>query len=439
MNQFTFDAKLRTGLIGFMILGLVCIVITFLVDDPLHTRFWSNYLHNAVFFTGIAFISLFTLAAFITSYAGWYTVMKRIWEAYSLFLIPGLALMLLVIIGIWGNFHHLYHWADREALLADKVLQAKSRFLNPYWYTFGTIIIVGAWIFFAWKIRQLSVMEGEQGNVDFKIHRKIRIWAAGYLPLAAFSSAAVIWLWIMSVEAHWFSTVFAWYTTTSLFVGAMALTVLTIIFLKGQGYYEQVTVDHLHDLGKYMFAFSIFWAYLWFSQYMLIWYGNLGEETVYFRQRLDDYRLLFYANLLLNFFLPFLVFMPNYTKRKYGTLVFTSIALLFGHWLDIFLQIKPGVYLTAQETLALRHGAEAVEQGASTVGHGPVEETMHQASQFAMGFTIPGFLEIGTALGFLALFMYFVFNRMAKVPLVPQSDPYIEESLHHHVEPPYSE
>lgn len=439
MNQFTFDTKLKTGLIGFMILGLVCMVITFFADDPLHSRFWSNYLLNTVFFTGIAFVTLFVLAAFVTAYAGWYTVMKRIWEAYSLFLIPGLVLMLVVIIGLWGNFHHLYHWADPEAVLADHLLQAKSRFLNRYWYTFGTLLIVGAWIFFAWKIRRLSLLEDEQGTADFKIHRRIRIWSAAFLPLAAFSSAAIFWLWMMSIDAHWYSTLYAWYGTASLFVAAMSLTVLTIIFLKSRGYYEQVTADHLHDIGKYIFGFSIFWTYLWFSQYMLIWYGNIGEETVYFRERLDNYRVLFYANLLINFALPFLVLMRNDTKRKYGTMVFTSVALLFGHWLDFFLMIKPGAYLTAQETLAHGHGAEAIEQGASDVGHGPVEEAAHQAAEFAMGFTIPGLLEIGTALGFLALFMYFVFNRMAKASLVPGHDPYIEESLHHHVEPPYSE
>lgn len=438
MNQFTFDSKLKTGLIGFMILGLVCMAITFFVDDPLHTRFWSNYLHNTVFFTGIAFVSLFVLTAFTTAYAGWYTVLKRIWEAYSLFLIPGLALMLLVIIGLWGNFHHLYHWADAEAVLSDHILQAKSRFLNKGWYTFGTLIIVGIWIFFAWKIRQLSVLEDEQGTADFQIHRKIRIWSAAFLPIAAFSSAAIIWQWVMSIDAHWYSTLFAWYNTASFFVAAMSLTVLMIVYLKSRGYYEDVTSDHLHDIGKYIFGFSVFWAYLWFSQYMLIWYGNIGEETIYFRERLDNYRTLFYANLLINFALPFLVLMRNDTKRKYGTLVFTSVALLFGHWLDFFVMIKPGVYLTAQETLAHGHDAEVIEH-ASDVGHGPVEEAAHHAAEFAMGFTIPGLLEIGTFLGFLALFIYVVFDRMTKASLVPNHDPYIEESLHHHVEPPYSE
>lgn len=438
MDQFTFNSRLKTGLIGFMILGLVCLGITFFTDDALHSRFWSNYLHNTVFFTGIAFVSLFVIAAFTTAYAGWYTVMKRIWEAYSLFLLPGLVLMLLVIAGVWGDFHHLYHWADEEAVLTDHLLEAKSRFLNKNWYTFGTIIIVGAWFFFAWKLRQLSLREDEQGTADFAFHRKIRIWSAAFLPVAAFSSAAIVWQWVMSIDAHWYSTLFAWYATASWFVAAIALTILTIIFLKSRGYYDGISHDHLHDLGKYMFAFSIFWTYLWFSQYMLIWYGNVGEETIYYRERLDNYRVLFYGNLVLNFVLPFFVLMRNDTKRKYGTLVFTSIAVFFGHWWDFFQMIKPGVYLTTVETLAHSHDAGVVDH-ASDAGHGPVEDAAHAASHFVAGFTLPGLLEIGTLLGFLALFMYVVFDRMEKAALQPKHDPYLEESLHHHVEPPYSD
>lgn len=439
MNQFTFDSRTKQVLIGFMILGLVCLGITFFVDDALHTRFWTNYLHNSVFFLGIGFISLFVLTAFTTAYAGWYTVVKRVWEAYSLFLVPGLALMLVVIIGLWGHLHHLYHWADTEAVAADKVLLGKSGFLNKGWYTFGTLIIVGAWIFFALKFRQLSLEEDRQGTTNYAQHRKIRVLSATFLPIAAFSSAAMIWQWTMSIDAHWYSTLYAWYTTASWFVAAMALTILTIIYLKGRGYLEDITTDHLHDIGKYMFAFSIFWTYLWFSQYMLIWYGNIGEETVYYRHRLDNYRVLFFGNLILNFVMPFLILMRNDTKRKYGTLVFTSVVVFFGHWWDFFLMIKPGARLTAMEALGHAHeGAEAAGHAAAEAGHGAAEAAADTLG-FAMGFTIPGLLEIGAMLGFLAFFVYFVFDRLSKASLNPKNDPYLEESLHHHVEPPYAD
>ncbi len=425
MNQFTFTAKQKTFLLAMMGLGLLSMVITFFADDALHTRFWSNFLHNSTFFTGIAFTSLFVLTAFITAWSGWHVLVKRIWEAYSLFMIPGLVLLAILIIGLYGGFHHLYHWADAEAVAGDAVLSGKSSFLNKGWYSIGTFVVVGAWIFFAIKLRQLSIAEEKVQDANFSTHKKMRVWSAAFLPIAGFSSAAIIWQWLMSVDAHWYSTMYAWYATASWFVSAMALTIITLVYLKSLGYLSQVNDNHLHDVGKFMFAFSIFWTYLWFSQYMLIWYANVGEETVYFQERLDNYPVLFFGNLLLNFVAPFFILMRNDNKRKYGTLVLTAIVVLFGHWWDFFMMIKPGVYHTAQEVLA--HAASHGEEAAHAAGH--------HASSFVAGFTLPGLLEIGTFIGFLGLFFYVVFNNLTKASLISEKDPYYGESAHHRVWP----
>ncbi|MEL7122385.1 MAG: hypothetical protein AAFO07_23270, partial [Bacteroidota bacterium] len=146
MERFNFDSKHRIVLFSLMGLGVLCLGLTYAFDDELHTRFWSNILHNSVFFTGIGFISLFILAAFITAWAGWYTVVKRVWEAFSLFLIPGLALMAILIVGLWGDFHYLYHWSDPTAVAEDPILQGKAGFLNKNWYTIATVVIMGIWI-----------------------------------------------------------------------------------------------------------------------------------------------------------------------------------------------------------------------------------------------------------------------------------------------------
>lgn len=425
MDQFTITSKQKSVLLGFMGVGLLCMIITFLTDDMYHTRFWTNFLHNSVFFTGIALMALFTLSAFTTALAGWHTLIKRIWEAYSMFLIPGLILMLVVVAGVAGHLNHLYHWTDAEDVAQDAILRGKASFLNVGWYSIGTVVIMGIWIFFAWKMRQISLDEDKNGTTEFDHHRRLRIWSAAFLPVAGFSSAAMIWLWVMSLDAHWYSTLFGWYVGASWFVSSMALTIILIAYLKGQGYLPKVTQEHLHDLGKYLFAFSIFWTYLWFSQYMLIWYGNIGEETVYFQERMENYPVLFWGNLLLNFIAPFFVLMRNDTKRKYGTLVFASIVVLFGHWWDFFQMIKPGARHTAIEAIAKHGGHDA----AAHAGEGG-----HHALEFAMGFTIPGFLELGTMIGFLGLFVYVVFSQMAKAPLTPKNDPYLEEALNHHVE-----
>lgn len=435
--QFQFNSKQKSILYGFMGLGLLCMAIIFFTDEAYAPRFWSNFLLNTVFFTGIGFLALFSMSAMITAYSGWQTVFKRIWEAYAQFLVVGLVLMIIVIVGLLGGFHHLYHWADPASVAADEILIGKSAFLNRGVYVIATIVILASWYFFAWKMRALSVAQDQRDFDDYSTYKQIKKYAAGFLPVAAVTSAIAVWLWVMSVDAHWYSTLFAWYATSSWFVAMLALTILTLIYLKSIGYFQDVSAEHLHDLGKYLFAFSVFWTYLWFSQYMLIWYGNIGEETIYFNNQRDNYPAMFYGNLIINFALPFLILLRNDTKRKKGTLVLVSIIVLFGHWMDFFLMIKPGVLHTYHEVVG--HGSaghsllnDGVGMSAQMVadagGHGA-----EAVSSFVAGFTFPGLLDIGVFLGFLAFFLYFVMIQLTKSKLVPQGDPYIGESFHHHV------
>ncbi len=428
MKQFTFEAKQKNFLIGMMGLGLLCLILSYFLEPEQiaasgqHARFWSNFLLNVVFFTGIAFMITFVIAAFTLAYAGWYVVFKRIWEAFSSFMLPGLIMMVLIGIAVYAHMNHLYHWADAEAVATDKILNGKSSFLNKNWYLFGSIIIVGSWIFFGRKFRQISLEEDKHGaeSTNFVHHRNLRKYAAVFLPIAAFTGPAIVWQWVMSIDAHWYSTLFAWYSMASWWLAGCSLTIMLIIYLKSKGYLEQITKEHLHDLGKFMFAFSIFWTYCWFSQYMLIWYTNNGEETIYYFTRKNEYPVLFFGNLVINFVLPFLILMRNTTKRRYGTLFFASALVFFGHWFDYFYMIKPGVFITAQEAMA--HGNEAGHDGAE------------HAASFVSGFTIPGLLEIGVFLGFTAFFIFWVFNQLTKAPLIVQNDPYLEESLHHEVQ-----
>jgi len=432
MNQFIFTSKQRNTLFAAMAIGVISMILTWIGDDAHHTRFWSNFLHNSVFFLGISVMAAFFIAVCVTAYAGWHTTFKRVWEAYSSYMYVGIIFMLILGLGVYLHWHHLYHWAD-ETLLDpnnpeyDEILQGKSSFLNKNWYLFGTLIVVGSWIFFARKFRTISVSEDESGDKSFSHHKNLRIYAAIFLPIVGFSSAAMIWQWVMSVDSHWYSTLFAWYTATSWFVSMIALTILLLIWLKSNGYYKEVNENHIHDLGKFLFAFSVFWTYLWFSQFMLIWYANIGEETIYFKERYNNYPILFFGNIAVNFLVPFLILMRNDTKRKFGSVGLVSIILLVAHWVDFFLMIKPAVLITASHA---GHGHEAGDHGAVDAHGG---HAMEHASNFVEGFTFPGMLEIGTFLGFLGLFLFVSLYSLSKASLVPKNDPYLEESLHHHV------
>lgn len=441
VRNFTFKSGTKVALIVGIVVGIICLALTYLFDhEGQHSRFWSNVLHNSAFFTGIAMLAGFFMSASITAWAGWYTTFKRVWESMSLFLIVGLVLMTILGVSVYMGWNNLYHWNDAHSVETDTILNGKSGFLNKGWYLFATIIFVSAWYFIMTRIRSLSLREENEGNnSEFNIHAKIRVWAAAYLPIAGFTMCALVWLWIMSVDAHWYSTLYAWYTGASWFVAMISLTLMIIVYLRKQGYYSTVSSEHIHDIGKLVFAFSIFWTYLWFSQFMLIWYANVGEETGYFKHRMDNYPILFYGNLVINFVLPFFILMRNSTKRKLGSVGLVAILVFVGHWLDFFLMIKPGVLHTAHELAhgeghhgatdaAHGHGAEAAHHGAEAVGH-----AAEHVSHFVSGFTLPGLLEFGTFIGFLCMFLFFFFSSLSRASLQSENDPYYQESLIHHV------
>ncbi|HMX38720.1 MAG TPA: hypothetical protein PK971_00270 [Saprospiraceae bacterium] len=368
-TQFVFEGKTKRLLFAGMALGAICLVLIALNDDQFHTRFWTTWLHNTVFFTGIAFTAMFFLSAQITAFAGWMTVIKRVWEAMSQFMFWGLLLLLPLVAGVWMHLHHLYHWnvpgiTDPNNPLYDRIIAGKSGFLNPMWYTFGTLGVVGLWYFWAMKLRQASVDQDTMETPSFDYYKKQRKWAASFLPLGGFLSTVFLWQTLMSVDPHWYSTMFAWYSMISLLLGAISLFILLVIYLKSKGYMEYVTPNHLHDVGKFLFGISVFWTYLWFDQYMLIWYANNGEETIYFNERMNHYPVLFWGNLLLNFITPFLILMRNDTKRKMGTMFFVALIVFFGHWWDYFYMIKPGARIAAHEAMEIKEGKKDHSTGA---------------------------------------------------------------------------
>ena len=220
--------------------------------------------------------------------------------------------------------------------------------------------------------------------------------SAAFMVLFGFTFSFLAWLVIMSIDAHWFSTIFGIYHFAILWVSSLSVIMLIALHLRRNGYIKILKDDHIHDLAKFMFAFSVFWMYIWIAQYLLIWYANIPEESIYYTMRQDSsYHFFFVINVVINFIAPFLLFMTRDGKRNPKIITFVAIAILVGHWNDLYLSIYPGV--------------------------------------FNGEFISPGLMEIGLFLVFGGIFVWWTLAAIAKRNLIAINHPYIEESATHDV------
>ena len=208
-----------------------------------------------------------------------------------------------------GSFHghHLYHWMDPEVHNPesehfDAIIANKSAYLNLPFFWLRALIYSGVFIFFARKFRQKSLLEDQVGGTE--IHTWLYKRSALFLVFFAVFSSTLAWDWIMSIDTHWFSTLFGWYVFSGMWCSAMITAVILVRYLKLKGYLEFVNDNHIHDLGKWTFALSFLWTYLWFSQFMLIWYSDIPEEVTYFVERIEHFKIPYFIMFFTNFILP---------------------------------------------------------------------------------------------------------------------------------------
>ena len=357
----------------------------------LQNKPWAALYVAAFFFF---MISLGVLAFYAIQYAaqaGWSPVLFRVMEAITAYLLPGgiIVFVLLVLSGLHMN--HLFVWMDPEVVAHDEIIQNKTAYLNVPFFLIRAAIYLGGWIFFRHLLRKNSIkMDDATDNRIFKKNFKL---SAGFLVFFIVTESMMSWDWIMSLDPHWFSTLFGWFVFASLFVSGITTIAIITIYLKKRGYLEYVNDSHIHDLAKFMFGISIFWTYLWFSQFMLIWYSNIPEEVVYFIQRMEDYQLPFFGMLITNFLFPVLLLMNSDYKRVNWFVIMTGIVILCGHYLNVYVMVMP-----------------------ATVGE----------SWFI------GIPEISAVLLFGGLFTFIVFNALTKAPLLVKGNPFIKESKHYH-------
>ncbi|MBL1279452.1 MAG: quinol:cytochrome C oxidoreductase [Fluviicola sp.] len=366
--------------------------------DHFLTRLLTNGLINSFFFFAIAIGALFFLALQYATETGWYAAVKRVIEAIMGYLPYGIGFMVLIFFVITiKDGAHIYGWMEPEVLDPksphfDEMIHMKSTYLNKPFFWIRTVVYLGIYLLFWRGFRNRSLEEDKIGGTEihFKNYRK----GAVFLVFFAVFSSTSSWDWIMSIDVHWFSTLFGWYTFAGIWCSSMTVLVILTLYLKKRGYLPKVNDSHIHDIGKWVFATSFLWSYLWFSQYMLIWYANIGEEVIYFMMRIEHYPFLYFGMFMVNFIFPMLLLMSRDAKRHAGTLTVIGIIILLGHWMDVYVMVSGGSL-----------GANA-----------------HI-----------GFLEIGMLILMAGIFIRVILHNLTKSPMTPVNHPFLDESIHHEI------
>ena len=361
------------------------------VFHQLSNKPWAALYVAAFFFFMIALGVLAFYAIQRAAQAGWSPVLFRVMEGITAYLLPGGIVVIVILVLSTLHLNHLFIWMDPEVVAHDKLIAGKTGFLNAPFFLTRAVIFLSGWALYRYFSRKFSL--AQDTATDLSNHKKNFRISAAFLVFYIVTESIMSWDWIMSIDPHWFSTLFGWYVFASMFVSGITTIAMVTIYLKSKGYLEFVNDSHIHDLGKFMFGISVFWTYLWFSQFMLIWYSNIPEEVTYFITRIEDYNLPFFGMLVMNFIFPLLILMNSDYKRVNYFIVMAGIVILLGHYMDVFNMIMP-----------------------SAVG-----------DQWFIGAP-----EIGGFFFFLGLFIFIVFKELTKAPLLAKGDPYMGESERFH-------
>ncbi|MFN5415607.1 MAG: quinol:cytochrome C oxidoreductase [Flavobacteriia bacterium] len=402
--EFKITKKANLFTIVLMAVGLLFTGIGIFMEmnhnhgHHLGQRVLGNMLINSFFFFAIGLGALFFLALQYATETGWYASVKRVIEAIMGYLPVGIILMIVTLLLITlMDGAHIYIWMDADTYTPgnhhyDPIIEGKHAYLNKMFFWIRTIVYLATYFIFWRGFKNRSRLEDEVGGTD--IHFKNYKKAALFLVFFAVFSSTSAWDWIMSVDVHWFSTLFGWYIFAGMWCSTMIVLVTLTLYLKKQGYLPNVNESHIHDIGKWTFATSFLWSYLWFSQFMLIWYANIPEETTYHLTRIEHFKFLYFGMFLINFAFPMLLLMSRDAKRHAGVLTFVGVIVLFGHWVDVYLMIMAG--------------------------------SMGQNAFI-------GFMEIGMMILTLGLFLRVILKNLTKAPLTVKNHPFLDESIHHDI------
>jgi hypothetical protein len=383
----TFIISKRYKIICLVLVALgVAAAITGFLSHP--ERMWANVLLNNYLFLQLAIGAAFFLALQYITQSGWSAMFKRIPESMSFYLPVAAVLFLLMIPGM----HSLYHWTHAEEVAADPILAHKAPYLNiPFWI-FRSVVSFALWILLIVILRRLSLREDAEGGL--KYFERSEFYSKVLIFIIAITFSVVTIDWLMSVEPHWYSTLFSLQGFLTAFYHASATIALIAIILWRKGYFPAMNESHLLDFSRYIFMLSIVWGYFFFAQFMLIWYANIPEETEYYYHRWHNgFEWLFYFNIIVNWAIPFVLLLSKWTNKKWRVVAFVAVLLVIGHYTDLYEKIFPPIV------------------------HSP---------KF-------GFIEIGSFLGYAGIFAWVFGYMLSKAAVIPKNHPYIEESTEHHL------
>lgn len=384
-NKNILSSRQKMWLKIFMGFGVLIFAFGVFTDP---TRAWLNFLLSGYFLTGIGFCGMMMIAIHYVSNSGWDVVIRRVPESMFSVLPFGFIIMILLNFGM----HDIYEWSHEDVVANDPILAGKSVWLNPMGFMIRMIIYYVFWIWVGRKIISKSYAMDSEG--DPRNTKSPTGLSAFWLYIGGIMFIFSSFDWIMSLEPHWFSTIFGLYNFSGMFTSGLAFIMIALIFLRRAGVLKGIVkIDHLYELSRYLFGFVTFWVYIWFSQHMLIWYANIPEETVYYIKRhVGVFGSLTVVNILLNWFIPFVILLFRKTKRNEKSLLIAASLVLVGRWVDLYMMIFPS----------------------------------------HMETPVFGLMEIVMFIGALALTVWVFTMTFVKEKPMPVNDIFLEESLHLH-------
>jgi len=329
--------KGRNAMAFVAMVGLIASVLAFISDSR---QFYASYLVNFVFFTTLGLGAMLFVAIQHLTGSAWSVTVRRQMENIMA-ATPVSAVLFLVIL---AGMPVLYEWSHPEFYSADPVMQFKMNFFNKNFFVARAVIYFAVWTLLAVKLYGASL---QQEDGDSRGGSRKAEWWSGPAVALLFVTATMAGVdWVMSLSAHWYSTMFGIYIYSGGAFGFFALLILICLAFRKAGILtEYITLEHYHDLGKWLFAMTIFWAYIAFSQYMLIWYANLPEETIFFKVRMEGSWTWVSALLLVgHFIIPFLVLLTRASKRNLNVLGGAAAWCLFMHYVDIHWLVMPTIH-----------------------------------------------------------------------------------------------